>query len=55
MKSIKLFIGVLAVVTAIVMIPRPQFSKRTTWVENYKSVNAIDSMEFSNKMSVWVK
>lgn len=55
MKAIKLIIGVLAVVTSLVLMPKPKFNKPTSWVDHYKVVNAIDSMEFENKMYVLSK
>ncbi|HTJ52565.1 MAG TPA: hypothetical protein VL443_24060 [Cyclobacteriaceae bacterium] len=56
MKTIKIIIGIAAVITAIYMFPKPVASKPFSSFEKQMRLETqIDSMEFANKMSVWSK
>ena len=56
MKTILLIIGIAAVVTACVMIPKPKVSFESEtdfWVRHYKAQHRIDSMEQANVLFVY--
>lgn len=60
MKTLKIVIGIVAVVTALTMMPKGKMSGHQPRL--YHDIEAsqqlqmsLDSMEFANKMSVWSK